>query len=86
MTITVTVWLHVTLLLHASEARHVRVALKVLPQSAFVVVLRTSTMVALHESVGVSRKETLQLMGRAYERLNNDRLAAECYAGRFPPP
>ena len=40
---------------------------------------------ALHESVGVSRKETLQLMGRAYERLNNDRLAAECYAGRLPP-
>ncbi len=40
---------------------------------------------ALHESVGVSRKDTLQLMGRAYERLNNDRLAAECYAGRLPP-
>ena len=39
----------------------------------------------LHESAGVSRKETLQLMGRVYERLNKDRLAAECYAGRLPP-
>ncbi len=40
----------------------------------------------LHESAGVSRKETLQLMGRVYERLNKDSLAAECYAGRLPSP
>ena len=41
---------------------------------------------ALSDATGVSRQETLQLMGRAYELSGDDSLAAECYAGRLPQP
>ncbi len=43
-----------------------------------------TTCRTLNEASGVLRKETLQLMGRAYEQSGNDHLAAQCYAGRLP--
>jgi hypothetical protein len=50
---TVMVWLHTALLLHASVARHVRVALNVFPQKpARLVVVLTTTMVTLVPSHG----------------------------------
>ncbi|MEK6257849.1 MAG: tetratricopeptide repeat protein [Planctomycetota bacterium] len=39
---------------------------------------------ALHHSDGIPRTDVLKLMGRAYEQLGNDALAAQCYAGRMP--
>src|SRR5439155_1006480 len=49
---TVTVWLQVFVLLHASIAAHVRVAEKVLPQSALVTVFRITSLFVPHPSFG----------------------------------
>ena len=35
---------------------------------------------------GVSRVEIQKMMGRAYEQLGEDALAARCYAGELPIP
>src|ERR1051326_7406023 len=49
---TVTVWLHVLVLLHASIAAQVRVAEKVLPQSGLVVVFRMTMRLGPQASAG----------------------------------
>jgi tetratricopeptide (TPR) repeat protein len=39
---------------------------------------------SIRAGVGVTKKEMLKLMGRAFEQLGDDRLAARCFAGHLP--
>lgn len=41
---------------------------------------------ALREADGIQRADIMKLMGRAYEHLGSDALAAQCYAGQMPQP
>jgi len=50
---TVTVWLHCAWFPHASVARHVRVAVNVLPQVAFVTVLKIVIVFVPHVSLAL---------------------------------
>src|SRR5947199_272663 len=57
---TVTVWLQVFVLLHASIAAQVRVAEKVLPQSGFVVVFRMTMRLVPQPSAGAEGGSNVQ--------------------------